>query len=75
MLAGTQAAAAFLRTAPSAAANKYAPSALRFFEARRWLDDPTTLIRPPAGKHAPADSEILSELGGRAEFLDQPTHP
>ncbi|MCW1887693.1 hypothetical protein OKA04_23350 [Luteolibacter flavescens] len=72
MLAGTKAAAAFLATAPSAAANKYSPSALRFFEDKRWMDDPATLIRPPAGavnghvgKGEMSAEEVALQLGGR----------
>lgn len=67
MLAGTKAAADMLATAPSGAANKYAPSALKFFEGKRWLDDPATLIRPAAnGAGEMSAEELALQLGGRS---------
>ncbi|MCW1926539.1 hypothetical protein OKA05_28565 [Luteolibacter arcticus] len=81
MLSGTKAAADALAKAPSGAANKYAPSALRFFEAKRWMDDPATLIRPPSagngggsggghgvGRYSRGEltaEELALQLGGR----------
>lgn len=69
MLAGTRAAAAVLAAAPSGAANKYSPSALKFFEGKRWMDDPETLIRPPSAngsKGELTDEQVALQLGGRA---------
>lgn len=78
MLAGTKAAAEALAKAPAGAANKYAPSALKFFEGKRWMDDPATLIRPPTASAAGGNGggrydrgemsaeELALQLGGRA---------
>jgi hypothetical protein len=45
MLAGTKACAAVIRSLPSGSSNRFAPSALKFFEGKRWADDPETLRR------------------------------
>ena len=75
MLAGTKAAAEALAKAPAGAANKYAPSALKFFEGKRWMDDPATLIRPPSAsatggggrdRGEMSAEELALQLGGRA---------
>ena len=76
MLAGTQAAAEALAKAPAGAANKYAPSALKFFEGKRWMDDPGTLIRPAVASGSGGGGgrergemsaeELALQLGGRA---------
>ena len=79
MLAGTKAAAEALAKAPSGAANRYAPSALKFFEGKRWMDDPATLIRPAVASGSGANGggagrydrgemsaeELALQLGGR----------
>jgi hypothetical protein len=74
MLAGTKAAAEALAKAPAGAANKYAPSALKFFEGKRWMDDPATLIRPAVASAAGGNGrdrgemsaeELALQLGGR----------
>jgi hypothetical protein len=77
MLAGTKAAAEALAKAPSGAANKYAPSALKFFEGKRWMDDPATLIRPAVASAAGTNGggrydrgemsaeDLALQLGGR----------
>ncbi|MEK7951652.1 hypothetical protein [Luteolibacter soli] len=72
MLAGTKAAAEALAKAPSGAANKYAPSALKFFEGKRWMDDPGTLIRPAVvsggsrqDRGEMSAEEVAMQLGGR----------
>ena len=75
MLAGTKAAAEALAKAPAGAANKYAPSALKFFEGKRWMDDPATLIRPPSAsatggggrdRGEMSAEELALQRGGRA---------
>ena len=78
MLAGTKAAAEALAKAPAGAAKKYAPSALKFLEGKRWMDDPATLIRPPTASGAGGSGggrgdrgelsaeELALQLGGRA---------
>lgn len=62
MLQGTQDAAAFIATVPSGAKNRYVPGALRFFRERRWMDDPSTLVRPP---ETPAPATINKPRGLR----------
>jgi hypothetical protein len=75
MLSGTKAAAAILRTLPSAHLNRYTPSAESFFKAKRWADDPETLRRQgdtKSGSAPTSSDEFMDQLGGRAGNL-QPT--
>jgi hypothetical protein len=50
MLYGTQACAKVIESMPSRANGKYVPSALAFFLAKRWKDDPETIWRRPEAK-------------------------
>jgi hypothetical protein len=77
-LAGTQAAAAFIRTIPSGALNKWLPSAETFFRDKRWQDDPTTLHRPPEttggpnGKPKLTPAQLAAALGQRQPLTPPP---
>jgi hypothetical protein len=78
-LAGTQAAAAFIRTIPSGALNKWLPSAETFFRDKRWQDDATTLHRPPDttggtnGKPKLTPEQLAAALGQRQPLTPPPT--
>jgi hypothetical protein len=61
--AGTRAIAAIIQRMPGGALNAYVPSAAKFFQNRRWEDDPKTWLRN-AGKNG-APIEELYRGGGR----------
>ena len=61
---GTRAIAAVIRQLPSGHLNAYVPSAGRFFEKRRWEDDPQTWIR-----HAQSHGHRAGANGGRPPKL------
>jgi hypothetical protein len=61
--AGTRAIAAIIQRMPGGAENIYVPSAVTFFQNRRWEDDPKTWLRN-AGKNG-APIEELYRGGGR----------
>ena len=61
---GTRAIAAVIRQLPSGHLNAYVPSAGRFFEKRRWEDDPQTWIR-----HAQSHGHRGGANGGRPPKL------
>lgn len=74
MLSGTKAAAAIIRTMPSGPRNRYVPAARRFFEGKRWMDDPETLRRQgnaSTGQGQMDLEEAKRQLGGRAAYLEQ----
>lgn len=74
MLAGTRAIAAVIATLPSGAHNAFVLSARKFFEGKRWQDDPATWARQASraaaglngGKGPMSDEEVRAALGGRA---------
>lgn len=59
---GTRAIAAIIQRMPGGALNAYVPSAAKFFQNRRWEDDPKTWLRN-AGKNGAPIEELY--LGGR----------
>ena len=76
ILSGTKAAAAVIRTLPSGASNRYVPSAVAFFEGKRWADDPETLRRQgdtKSGSMPMSEDEFVAQLGGRARKLQTTT--
>lgn len=65
---GTRAIAAVIRQLPSGHLNAYVPSAGRFFEKRRWEDDPQTWLRHAGTRgHRPGNGAQPGKLslGGR----------
>lgn len=76
MLAGVKACAEVIASLPSGARNRFVPSALAFFRAKRWADDPETLRRQGEARTGQAQmdlDEAKQQLGGRAAMIDEET--